>query len=80
MNVTLRGKTKHILEEMVKEGYANTLSEAVRLAIINFRETHEDEIDLVNRKLDKIDREIKEGKRKVINSKQALGRYSKYLE
>ena len=38
------------------------------------------EIELVNRKLDRINREIKQGKRKLLNSEQALGEYAKYLK
>ena len=38
------------------------------------------EIELVNRKLDRINREIKQGKRKLLNSKEALGEYAKYLK
>ncbi len=80
MNVILRGKTKEILETMVAEGYANTQSEAVRMAIINFGEKHLEEVELVNRKLDKIDQEIKEGKRKLLNADEALGSYAKYVK
>lgn len=80
MNVTLRGRTKQILETMVDKGYANTLSEAVRMAIINFGETHLNEEELVSRKLDKIDREIKEGKRKLLSAKEALGPYAKHTK
>ena len=36
MNVILRGETKSILESMVNLGYANTQSEAIRLAILWF--------------------------------------------
>jgi len=79
MNVTLRGRTRQILEGMVAEGYANTMSEAIRLAILNFGEDHIEE-KLVEEKLDRIDKEIKEGKRKVLSEKQALGRYAKYVK
>jgi hypothetical protein len=80
MNVVLRGRTKEILEGMVYRGYANTLSEAVRLAIIDFGESHFSEEELVNRKLDRIDKEISEGKQKLLNAKQALGSHAKYLK
>lgn len=73
MNVTLKGKTRQILENMVLEGYANTKSEAIRLAIINFGEKHSVEEIRVKEKLDKIDGRIKEGKRKLLNTKEALG-------
>jgi len=38
------------------------------------------EVELVNRKLDRINREIKSGKRKLLNSEQALGAYAKCLK
>ena len=80
MNVTLRGRTKEIVESMVEEGFANTQSEAIRLAIVNFGEKCLGETELVNRKLDRIDLEISAGKRKLLNAKQALGKYSKHLK
>ena len=80
MNVILRGRTKEILETLVKEGYANSQSEAIRLAIINFGQQHLNETEMVNRKLDSIDQDIKAGKRKLLNSSQALGKYAKHLK
>ena len=80
MNVILRGKTKQIVESMVKKGYANTQSEAIRLAIVRFGQENLDEIEMVNRKLDRIDQEVREGKRKVLTAHQALGKYAKYLK
>lgn len=79
MNVNLRGITKQILENMVKEGYASTLSEAIRLAIISFGESHSEE-HLVKRKLDRIDNNIKVGKRKVLSPGEALGKYVKFTK
>jgi Arc/MetJ-type ribon-helix-helix transcriptional regulator len=75
MNVTLRGRVSQVLDFLVEKGYANTKSEAIRLAILNYGE----EV-MVKRKLDRIDREIKEGKRKALNAREALGEYAKYLE
>jgi len=80
MNVDFRGRTKQILESMVEEGYANTQSEAARLAIVQFGEEHFSEVELVNRKLDRIDQDIKAGKRKLLNADQALGEYAKHLK
>ncbi|MDP2666372.1 MAG: hypothetical protein Q8P05_02645 [Candidatus Diapherotrites archaeon] len=77
MNVILRGKTKQIAEAMVEEGYANSQSEAIRLALVDFGQHHFGEVELVNRKLDRIDEEIKSGKRKLLNADEALGNYSK---
>ena len=80
MNVILRGKTKEIAETMVKEGYANTQSEAIRLALVDFGQHYLSEVELVNRKLDRIDEEIKSGKRKLLASEEALGSYAKHLK
>ncbi len=77
MNVILKGKTKEIVETMVEEGYANSQSEAIRLALINFDKDRMKEADLVNQKLDRIDRDIQSGKRKLLTAKQALGKYAK---
>lgn len=80
MNVILKGRTKEIVETLVKHGYANSQSEAVRLAIVDFGEHHLGEVELVNRKLDRLDEEIKSGKRKLLNADEALGEYAKYLK
>lgn len=80
MNVVLRGVAKNILESMVAKGYANTRSEAIRLAIINFGKEHLSETELVKRKLDFIDFQVKAGNRKELNAEQALGKYSKFLK
>jgi hypothetical protein len=79
MNVTLRGKVQQILNDMIVAGYANTKSEAIRLAILNFGE-HVTEEAMVSEKLNRINNEIKEGKRKLLNSKEALGVYAKYTK
>jgi len=80
MNVTLRGRTKQILKNMVEEGYANTLSEAIRLAVITFGESHVSEEELVARKLDGIDKKIKQGKRRLLTAEEALGAHAKHLK
>ena len=80
MNVDFRGKTKQILESMVEEGYANTQSEAARLAIVQFGEEHFNEVELVNRKLDRLNKDIEEGKSKLLTPEQALGKYAKFLK
>ncbi|VVB99550.1 Uncharacterised protein [uncultured archaeon] len=80
MNVVFRGKSMEILDEMVRQGFANTKSEAVRLAVINFGKERLSEAELVNRKLDQMDREVAEGKRKLLTAEEALGEYAKYLK
>lgn len=69
-----------ILDSMVEEGYANTKSEAIRLAILSFGERYIGEEVLVAEKLDRIDGEVKAGKRRILTSKEALGSYAKYVK
>lgn len=80
MNVTFRGRTKEVLESMVEKGYANTQSEAARLAVIQFGEEHFDEVELVNKKLDKLNKDIEEGKSRLLTPEEALGKYAKFLK
>ncbi len=80
MNVILRGKTKEIVQTMVEEGYANSQSEAVRLAIIDFGQHHLSEVELVNRKLDRLNKDIEEGKSRLLTPEEALGKYAKFLK
>jgi len=80
VNVILRGKTKEIAETIVEEGYANSQSEAIRLALVDFGEHHLNEAGLVNKKLDAIDLAIKTGKRKLLNASDALGDYAKFAK
>lgn len=65
-------KSRKYLKQWVEKGYANTLSEAVRLAIVDFGQRNLDETNLINRKLDSIDKEIKKGRRKLLDSKEGL--------
>ena len=80
MNVILRGKTKDIVHEMVAKGYANSQSEAIRLAIVNFAQEHLDETQMVNAKLDRLNEEIETGKRTLLTPEQALGKHAKWLK
>lgn len=50
------------------------------MAIISFRKEDLGEAEIVNRKLDFIDKQIKEGRRKLLNAEEALGRNAKYLK
>ncbi len=65
---------------MITKGYANTKSEAIRLAILSFGESYNIENILIERKLDKIDNEIKKGKSRVLNAKETLGIYAKHVK
>ncbi len=74
MNVSMSGVADHVLEQMIKLGFARTKSEAIRYAVLRFGEEFGliDENQLVKRKLDRIDKEIEEGKRRVLSYEEAL--------
>jgi hypothetical protein len=80
MNVILNGAVKNILNNMISSGYANTQSEAIRLAIISFGKENLSKIDAINTKLDRIDKDIANGKRKELNEEEALGKFTKHVK
>jgi hypothetical protein len=80
MNVTITGVPEKILNKMISDGYASTKSEAIRLAIISFgKSKHDIEIEMVNRKIDWIEEQVRLGKRKTLTPEEALGKYAKYI-
>ena len=80
MNVNLRGRANEIIESMVQQGYANTKSEAIRLAIMSFGEKKRTEEELVRKKMDYMDRQVKEGKNRLLTAEEALGKYAKNIK
>jgi len=78
------GDVAETIEMMISRGRAASKTEAIRLAVIDYREHHlsqEIEDELAVRKMQKIDEEIAKGKRKVLSAKEALGeKYAKMLE
>lgn len=80
MNVILRGETKSILESMVNLGYANTQSEAIRLAILWFGKEQLSEDELVAKKMLQIHKEIKEGKMKTYSLEETIKNYPEFAK
>ena len=78
MNVILRGKVKEIVESMVDLGYANSQSEAIRMAILNFgqRTFGEEELRLVNKGVKAEMNEIRAGKLKTKSIGKLKEKYS----
>ena len=62
-----------------KEEYS-FLKKKAQIADKFLEQAETNEIELVNRKLDFLDRQARLGKRKTLNSEQALGKYAKYLK
>lgn len=83
INLKLTGVPVEVIEETIKCGYATSKTEAIRLALISFKDKlakQKLEDDLAIRKMQQIDKEIAEGKVKLISSEEALGEYAKYLK
>jgi Arc/MetJ-type ribon-helix-helix transcriptional regulator len=82
INLKLTGVPVEVIEETIKCGYAASKTEAIRLALISFKDKlakQKLEDELAVRKMQQMDEDIKSGKAKVLNSKEALGEYEKYL-
>ncbi len=89
MNITLKieGFPEEVINEMLAKKIATNKTEAIRLAIMDYNEHHQlkrlgyETDKLAVKKMQQIDKEIEQGKRKVLNAKQALGeKYAKMLE
>lgn len=85
--VHLDGSVEETLKRLVEAGFFKTKAEAVRAGILELGKeycvvkTREELMDeLAVAKMQKIDEEIKQGKRRVLTAKQALGKYAKFLE
>ena len=83
IHAQFRGVIAETIEQMIQSGRAASRTEAIRLAVLDYGERHlsDEKLDrLAVRKMQRMDDELKEGKRKLISSKQALGKYSKLLK
>ena len=60
VNIILRGRVRDIVKTMVDDGYANSQSEGIRLAIVDFGKHYLSEEELVNSKLDRIGRAVQD--------------------
>ncbi|MEW6035619.1 MAG: hypothetical protein AB1529_03330 [Candidatus Micrarchaeota archaeon] len=73
------GVVAETIEEIVRSGRAASRTEAIRLALLDYREHHlskEKELDrLAVQKMQKIDAEIAAGKRKVLSEEEVLKKY-----
>jgi len=78
------GDVAETIDMIIARGRAASKTEAIRLAVLDYREHHlseEMEDELAVKKMQKIDKEIAKGKRKVLSAKEALGeKYANMLE
>jgi hypothetical protein len=80
MNVVIEGAPKQVLEAMLKNGYASTQSEAIRLALFWFGQSRLNQDELAAQKMDKIYADIKSGKIKTLPLKQMARKYPEFKE
>lgn len=73
------GDVADTIDEIIHRGRAASRTEAIRLALLDYREHHlerEDELDrLAVEKMQRIDKEIAAGKRKVLSEAEVLKKY-----
>jgi len=75
--VKFEGVIDAILEHAVKKGLAKTKVEALRMGVLELERRYhllEQEDELAVKKMQKIDAEIRSGKRKVMSEREAFGR------
>lgn len=78
------GVVVEIINEIVKSGLAASRTEAIRLALLDYKEHHlnkDEELDrLAVQKIQRLEKEAKEGKRKTLSEEQALAKYKHLLK
>lgn len=75
INLKLTGVPERAIDQFIDMGYASSKTEAIRFAILRTLEDikkQEKENELVIRKMQQIDKEIAEGKRKVYTLDEAI--------
>jgi len=85
MNITLKleGFPEEVINRMIARGMASNKTEAVRLTVLDYNEHHrvinttkqELEDYLAVKKMQEIDKEIEQGKRKVLTEKEVFKKY-----
>jgi len=79
INLKLNGVAENIVQEMITQGYAGSKTEAIRMALVSFKDKFLDkkelENELVVRKMSQIDKEINDGKIKLVSAKDAAKKY-----
>lgn len=82
LNMKLEGFPEEILNEMVHKGIASNKTEAIRLMILDYNKQYgikkmdeylEDQA--IIKKIKTMEKEVKEGKRKVLNEEDVLKKY-----
>ncbi len=82
LNLRIEGLVEEVINELVRTGIASSKSEAIRLTILHYNEDYgikpirefiNDELAIA--KMQRIDREIEAGKKKLLTKKDILAKY-----
>ncbi|MFH0905727.1 MAG: hypothetical protein V1824_00135 [archaeon] len=85
-SVFLTGISQSIVDRAIDLGFAKTKDEVLRMGLFSLNEKYElinisdREMQLVSNKIQRMDEDVRTGKAKYISSKEALGKYAKYLK
>ena len=87
LNLKIEGLPEEVVNELVHKGIASNKSEAVRLMILDYNEHHSIkgitqylEDQAVIKKIRHLEKEAKEGKRKILSEEEALAKYHHLLK
>ena len=73
------GDAAYVIEEIIRRGRAANRTEAIRIALLEYQEhqlSNEDELDrLAVKKMQQMEKEVKEGRRKVLSEDEVLKKY-----
>lgn len=75
VNVHLNGELEMFVNTYIKRGLASTKAEVMRQGILSLMKNEPSDFELAVRKMQNIDKEIEEGKRKVISEEEFLSRH-----
>ena len=62
INLKLSGIAEHIIEEMIAKGYATSKTEAIRMAILDYKHHHLQEEEMTKEEMKEFEEAIKEYK------------------
>jgi len=86
INLRLRGVVENTINNMIKLGIASNKTEAIRIALLNYDDKIKNKIkeleetQLVFKRMQEMDNDLKTGKSKIISSKEMAKKYPELKE
>ena len=62
INLKLSGVAEHIIDEMIQKGYATSKTEAIRMAILDYKHHHLQEEEMTKEDIKEFEKALKEYK------------------